>query len=88
MRRYLKESSASPESIDQLSFADMMRDAAKAGLIKDPMRFRLYREKRNMTSHVYNQEKADEVLSVIDDFLADALQLKQELSKRASTPNT
>ena len=58
---------------------EVIRSAAEAGLIPDIPRFRTYRDRRNMTCHTYNQPKAEEVLSVLDQFAADARHLLNRL---------
>jgi nucleotidyltransferase substrate binding protein (TIGR01987 family) len=87
VRRQLEQISANPTELHQLSFMDLIRTAADAGLLKDAKTFRIYREKRNITSHIYDAAKAEEVVSIIDGFLADMHFLLDKLKKRNSEKN-
>ena len=80
--RALQEFARHPAGLKELDFADRMREAADLGLIRDPRDFLEYRKKRNTTSHAYNESLAEDVLSVVDDFLADAKFLLRQLQKR------
>jgi hypothetical protein len=51
-------------------------------LIAVPERWFDYRDKRNITSHTYDEEKAREVFSVLTDFAADAADLLSRLKTR------
>lgn len=82
IRRQLEEIVASPAELRELAFRDLMRTAAEAGLVRDAPSFFLYRDKRNITSHTYDAEKAEEVVSVLDSFLADVRFLVGELARR------
>ena len=70
--RALAEIARDSDSLRDMDFPDRMREAARNGLIRDPRDFLEYRRKRNLTSHAYNEELADSVLSGVDDFAADA----------------
>ena len=80
--RALQEFARHPEGLKELDFADRMREAADLGLIRDPRDFLEYRKKRNITSHAYNESLAEDVLSAVDDFLADSKFLLRQLQKR------
>ena len=80
--RVLREAAGQTETVKEMDFPDRMREAADCGLIRDPRDFFEYREKRNITSHAYNQTRAESVLSVIDDFVADAEFLLKQLRAR------
>ena len=85
IRRYLEQVVSTRDEIRQINFADFVRTAAEAGLIPDVKRFLRYRERRNITSHTYNQKKAEEVVEVLDDFARDVHFVIQELKKRNET---
>ena len=85
IRRYLEQVVSTRDEIRQINFADFVRTAAEAGLIPDVKRFLRYRERRNITSHTYNQKKAEEVVEVLDDFARDVCFVIQELKKRNET---
>lgn len=82
LRRQLEQIAANPAGIRQMAFMDMVRTGAEAGLVKDVARYRVYREMRNMTSHTYDEAKANEVLSVLGDFLQEMYFLRDELELR------
>ena len=71
----------SPEEANPRTKKDIFRMAARYGLIEDPERWFTYTNARNLTVHVYDEIKAEEVYSVIKNFVEDAtylfLQLKE-----------
>ncbi|MBP7867714.1 MAG: HI0074 family nucleotidyltransferase substrate-binding subunit [Acidobacteria bacterium] len=82
IRRQLEQIVANPHELSEMAFMDLIRAAADAGLVPDVPRFRVYREKRNLTSHTYDAEKAEDVLSVIPEFRADMKHLLDRLRSR------
>jgi nucleotidyltransferase substrate binding protein (TIGR01987 family) len=82
IRRQLEQIVANPSELREMAFMDLIRSGAEAGLVEDVARYRLYREKRNITSHTYNEERSEEVLSVLDSFLTDTRFLLKELGRR------
>ncbi len=82
IRRQLSQTSFNIANVDALDFRNMMRVAADAGLIAEPKNWFKYREKRNITSHTYDEYKAQEVLAIAGDFLEDARFLLAELTRR------
>ena len=82
IRRQLSQASFDIAHVDALDFRDMIRVAADAELVAEPKRWFEYRKKRNITSHIYDKHKAEEVLSIMDDFLEDARLLLGELKRR------
>jgi len=82
IRRQLMEIVANPGALRELAFMDLMRTAAEAGLVRDAPPFRLYRERRNITSHSYNEQTAEQVLAGIDDFVVDVRYLLAALERR------
>ncbi len=72
LRRVLMERSGSPPQVVDLSFADLLRGAADAGLLAEPARWRDWRELRNATSHAYHEAKAQAVAERAAGFAADA----------------
>lgn len=82
LKRQLEQMSADPASIDTLGYMDVIRSGAEAGLIRDIARYRDYREKRNITSHTYDQAKAEQIVSVLKDFRDDVRHLLAELERR------
>lgn len=84
MRRQLSEGTLTDEELKAMSFRDMLRVAADSGLIAEPIPWDTYRKIRNITSHIYSVNKANKVLSVVDDFLTDVRFLVAELARRNS----
>lgn len=82
IRRQLEQIVPNPSKLKEMNFMDLMRNAKEAGLISEAPNFRIYREKRNITSHAYDEDKVVEIISVIDSFLQDMLFLLNELKKR------
>ena len=82
IQRQLAEVVANPNALREMDFADRMRDAADAGIVRDALPYTRYRELRNKTSHTYDADRAEETVSVIDEFLRDVRFLLQELQKR------
>ena len=83
LRRYLKETSASPEDIERMPFADLVRTANTQGLLRgDWPIWRRFREMRARTSHTYNANVASQVASAIPGFLEEAEHFYAELQRR------
>lgn len=47
---------------------DTIRQAAKESLIDDPKRWFVFLENRNLTSHVYNEDVAEQIYSSLTEF--------------------
>jgi nucleotidyltransferase substrate binding protein (TIGR01987 family) len=83
LRRYLKETAASPDEIERLPFADVVRSGTARGLVKsDWSAWRRFREMRARTSHTYDARVAAQVASTIPGFLEEAEYLYTELQRR------
>lgn len=83
LKRYLKQTAASPAEIDRMSFADLIRSGNSEGLLSsDWPLWRRFREMRARTSHTYNAQIAAEVVAAIPTFLTEAEHLCSELQKR------
>ncbi len=82
LRRQLEQISANPSEIRELVFMDMIRSGAEAGLVLQVPPYRVYREKRNITSHTYDEAKAEEVLAILPGFLTEMRFLRDELKRR------
>jgi nucleotidyltransferase substrate binding protein (TIGR01987 family) len=68
--------------LKEMSFLDLIRTAWEAKLVKDVANYREFREKRNITSHTYDENKALEIISVVDKFVEEMHFLLDELKKR------
>lgn len=82
LKRQLEQELPSSEELDQLPFKQVIRIGAERGLIESPQRWFDYRDKRNITSHTYDEDKAREVFSVLGDFGVDASALLASLKSR------
>ena len=82
IRRQLALIVANPDELHEIDFADLMRDAADAGIVRDAPSYLQYREIRNRTSHTYNAERAEETVAAMDEFLRDMRLLLKELGER------
>ena len=68
--------------VDRWTVKDLFREAATAGLIDDPRRWFKYQETRNITSHNYDQNKAEAAFSKGKEFAIDVRKLLDELLDR------
>jgi len=82
VQRQLTQIAANPDAVRKMDFADWMRDAADAGIVREAPPYIRYRELRNKTSHTYDSDRAEQTVLVIDEFLRDMRLLLQELQKR------
>jgi nucleotidyltransferase substrate binding protein (TIGR01987 family) len=82
LRRQLEQIVINPAELREMAFMELIRTGAEAGLIREVARFRVYREKRNITSHTYDEERAEEVLAILPDFIRDMRYLLDELKRR------
>jgi nucleotidyltransferase substrate binding protein (TIGR01987 family) len=84
LRRHLVDTAASPEEIDSLPFADLIRAGNKEGLVRAAWpAWRRFREIRTRTGHTYDAATAALVVAEIPSFLAEAEYLLAELQKRS-----
>lgn len=81
LRRVLEAASDSPPTIDLMSFPTLMRTAWEKGLIKGgwPV-WNGFRDMRNTTSHLYDEQKAIEVADKIPAFLEEVRFLAEQLA--------
>jgi nucleotidyltransferase substrate binding protein (TIGR01987 family) len=79
MRRALEQMASTPDEIEQMEFKTLVRTAAEKGLIDDPGAWMHFREKRNITSHTYDQAQAAEVLAVVPGLIARARYLQARI---------
>ena len=75
LRRVLIERSESADRVADLSFNDLLRTAADAGLLPDAPRWREWREMRNATRHAYDEARAQAVAERAAAFAEDAAAL-------------
>jgi nucleotidyltransferase substrate binding protein (TIGR01987 family) len=83
LKRYIRETAASPEEVDRMAFQDLIRTANQQGLLLgDWPVWHRYRDARARISHTYQASTAQEVAAAIPGFLAEAEFLRDELRKR------
>ena len=84
LRKAIKTYTGNPRAVDELTFKDVLRHAAKHGLI-DPAsveRWFAYRDNRNSTAHDYGQGFAEETLGLMPGFLSDVRRAERTLRER------
>lgn len=83
LRRYLREAAASPDEVDRMPFADLIRSGNAQGLLRsDWPAWRRFREMRARTSHTYDAGVASQVAAAIPEFLEEAEHLYAELQRQ------
>ena len=82
LKRQLEQDAAVPADIDQLSFKDLIRTAFEAGLLAEPELWFEFRRQRNITSHTYDQLKAQSVYQTAMVFLPQAQAVLTKLEQR------
>jgi len=84
LRKALKAYGGNPKAVDDLFYKDVLRHAAKHGLltIEQVERWFVYRDNRNNTAHDYGEAFASETLVLMSDFVIDALALETVLRKK------
>ncbi len=79
IRRWLRENYSIEEAEFPRTRKDLFRHASKAGLIDQPESWFSYGDARNLSTHTYNQARADEVYQTALRFLKDARRLQKNL---------
>jgi len=82
LRRQLELMAGSPTEVEHLSYHDMIRMGAEKGLIDDPLKWFDFREKRNITSHTYDEDKARMIFGALPLFAREARRLLSRLEER------
>lgn len=86
LKRFMEQTSPSPEEFDTLSFADLIRSGNERGLLLgDWPRWRAWRSMRAKTSHTYDENVALEVVAGIPGFLDEARHLRDQLRSRIAS---
>jgi nucleotidyltransferase substrate binding protein (TIGR01987 family) len=68
--------------IDGLSRKELFRKAIEYGLIDSFDKWMIYHKARNLTSHTYNTEAADEIFNISEDFFNEAQKLLKVLEEK------
>ena len=88
LRRYLEMTESSAEVIEQMSFPSLIRTACERGLLlNDWSAWIVYRDKRNITSHTYDETKAALIVQILPDFLREAQYLFDQIEKNNDSTN-
>lgn len=83
IKRYLSMYAVLSENIDTMTFNTMIRQANKMGLLASNLeKWDIYRQRRNLTSHTYNEDAANAVVAIIDEFSQDAKFLLNKLKEK------
>jgi len=82
IRRWLKENADVEEAEYPRTRKELFRLAARFGLIKEPLSWFSYGDARNLTSHTYDEDKAETVYETAVDFIEDAKYLLERLQER------
>ena len=79
MRRRLEMDALNPSEVDFANFRDVLRIAAEKGLIDNVQDWFGYRQMRNITTHTYDHQKAQQVFQGTQAFMMDARRLLARL---------
>ncbi|MDR1942727.1 MAG: nucleotidyltransferase substrate binding protein [Endomicrobium sp.] len=84
LRRFLQLSEYSEGSFDEFVFADVIRTANERNLLLGNLESWIeYRKMRNITSHSYNEEKANAIVSVVPSFAKETEFLLNKLKEKS-----
>ena len=82
MKRQLEQIVSAPAAVDEMTFMQVVRASAEAGLLDEVSRFFEYREARNITSHSYDRQKAQRIVAELPRFAEDVRHLLSRLEER------
>lgn len=83
LKRYLEITEPNATDIEHMSFPNLIRTGCERGLLKsDLATWLIYRKERGATSHSYDEDKANQVLTFIPDFLLEAQYFYEQLKSR------
>ena len=81
VRRRLMDMAVSADEIASLSFQDTIREAARVGLVDEPVAWFDYRTVRNKTSHAYQEEYARDAYAAAKAFLGAGKRVLERLQQ-------
>jgi nucleotidyltransferase substrate binding protein (TIGR01987 family) len=81
IQRWLRENIASKEAEFPRTRKELFRVAARYGLIENPLTWFAYADARNLTSHTYDEQKAESVYETATDFVTAAKFLLERLEE-------
>lgn len=82
IKRFIEVTGPSESQTDVMNFKDLLRLAYEQDLIRNVEAWFDYRDKRNVTSHTYADDKAAQVFAVIPRFLQDATYLRDQMRQK------
>ena len=83
IKRYFANGAFVLENIEGMTFNEMIRQANKMGLLRSNLeKWNDFRQKRNLTSHTYDEEVAKSVALIIEDFACEAEFLLDKLKEK------
>ena len=83
IKRYFANGAFVFENIEGMTFNEMIRQANKMGLLRSNLeKWNDFRQKRNLTSHTYDEEVAKSVALIIEDFAQEAEFLLDKLKEK------
>jgi len=89
LKRYLEQTETTAANIDHMSFNSLIRLGFERGLLKaELVEWKKFRDRRNITSHTYDEQKAQAVYETIPLFLAEAKFLYAEITQRQQNEPT
>lgn len=72
IQRYIELNIPNQDDINSFTFNQLIRQANEMGVLKNNLEnWIIYRQMRNITSHTYDEEKAEQVLSIMEDFIQE-----------------
>jgi nucleotidyltransferase substrate binding protein (TIGR01987 family) len=87
LKRFLAETEFNSQEIKEMAFSDIIRTANEKNLLlNDLERWGEYRRMRNITSHTYDESRADEIVSIVPGFIAEIDYFLNKLRGRAANP--
>lgn len=86
LRRSLKEFGYSHSTVDKWVYKDVLRYAAKHGLVEAEAlpRWFAYRDNRNNTAHDYGVGFAEDTLGLVRQFISDVAKIEATLRRKFS----
>lgn len=82
VKRFLKQTDLVDNEVNEMTFNELIRKANQFNLLRTNLEtWNEYRQKRNMTSHTYDEVAAMEVASIIPDFKDEAEFLLNKLKE-------
>jgi len=85
LKRYLELLEENPATVDRMTFNEIIRRGYETGMLNEEIkRWRDFRQDRGVTSHTYDEQKAQFVFAHISTFLIEAKFLYQQLLQRNS----